>query len=163
MLKAEIEGRSYSPPPPSAVPPPQRGGGGGGAGSRSPASSGSRNPSAGKNLDDWGNWDGDKVRWSTRGAVITVDLFIVCNITYTSCIGMISDTGGIFIRLPHCMQGGGNDGGGGFTSKSEYTRAQYEASAASKETFFAMKQAVSGFKREDCVLQVFPCMNVYKY
>ena len=52
------------------------------------------------------------------------------------------------MRLSHCMQGGGNDGGGGFTSKSEYTRAQYEASAASKETFFAMKQAVSDLRGE---------------
>ena len=79
MLKAEIEGRSYSPPPPSAVPPPQRGGGGGGgAGSRSPASSGSRNPSAGKNLDDWGNWDGDKVRWGTWNGDKDFRLLIDC-------------------------------------------------------------------------------------
>ncbi len=77
MLKAELEGRPFTPPPPSSVPPPQRGGGGGGssigASSRSSpgnTTQGSRNASASKNLDEWGNWDEDKVRatgtWGTR-------------------------------------------------------------------------------------------------
>ena len=60
MLRAEVEGRSYSPPPPSAVPPPQRGGGVSARSSPASTAAGSRNPSAAKNLDDWGNWDGDK-------------------------------------------------------------------------------------------------------
>lgn len=60
MLRAECEGRPFSPPPPSAVPRFSSG-----PSSRaSPAGSGanSRNASQAKNLDDWGDWDNDKVR-----------------------------------------------------------------------------------------------------
>ena len=46
-------------------------------------------------------------------------------------------------RCPFAWQGSSSDVGGAFTAKSEYTRAQYEASAANKEDFFRRKQAVS--------------------
>ena len=72
MLKAEVEGRPFSPPPPSSVPPPQRGGGGGGGGGHrsSPGNtaSGSRNASN-KNLEEWGNWDGEKVSNRQSGTI----------------------------------------------------------------------------------------------
>jgi hypothetical protein len=71
MLRAEVEGRSYSPPPPSAVPPPQRGGGVSVRSSPASTAVGSRNPSAAKNLDDGGNWDGDQqVRDATDVPII---------------------------------------------------------------------------------------------
>ncbi len=62
MLKAEVEGRPYTPAPPSSIPAPLRGGGGS---SKSSPANGSRNGSS-KNLDEWGTWDGDKVRQAGR-------------------------------------------------------------------------------------------------
>ena len=46
----------------------------------------------------------------------------------------------MLVPLPH--QGAGGESRGGFTAKSEYTRAEYDASAAGKEDFFARMQAV---------------------
>mmetsp|Transcript_9445 Transcript_9445/g.28713 ORF Transcript_9445/g.28713 Transcript_9445/m.28713 type:complete len:480 (-) Transcript_9445:182-1621(-) len=58
MLRAEVEGRAFSPPPPSAVPPPVRGGGGAKAGV---GMGSSRNTSKAKAEDDWGeDWGDDK-------------------------------------------------------------------------------------------------------
>ncbi|GAX74151.1 hypothetical protein CEUSTIGMA_g1600.t1 [Chlamydomonas eustigma] len=100
MLRAEVEGRPFTPPPPSSVPPPQKSGiaSSGVSSKSSPAATraGSRTASAAKNLDEWGNWDGDNSQES--------------------------------------------NGSNGFNAKSEYTRAQYETSAANKESFFARKQ-----------------------
>lgn len=64
MLKADVDGRPYSPPPPSAVPPPSTTGASAGSNysARSSVTSSvanSRNAST-KNLDDWGDWDADK-------------------------------------------------------------------------------------------------------
>ena len=62
MLRADVEGRPFSPPPPSAVPPPMLGGGSGSnKSSHTNSAVNSRNASQAKNLDDWGDWDGDKV------------------------------------------------------------------------------------------------------
>mmetsp|Transcript_34948 Transcript_34948/g.77712 ORF Transcript_34948/g.77712 Transcript_34948/m.77712 type:complete len:472 (+) Transcript_34948:236-1651(+) len=55
MLKAEVEGRPYSPPPPSSVPPPST------ASRSGPASAvGSRTGSASKNMDEWEDWGDNK-------------------------------------------------------------------------------------------------------
>lgn len=101
MIRAEIEGRCYTPPPPSSVPPPSSG-----ALRSAPATmANSRNASASKGMDDWGDWgDSNNNSKNSNGAA------------------------------------GGN--GSKFSSGSEYTRAQLEASAAGKESYFARKMVV---------------------
>lgn len=61
MLRADCEGRAFSPPPPSAVPPPVTGGRGGSSKGASAMDSGtsSRTVSKSKGLDDWGDDWGD--------------------------------------------------------------------------------------------------------
>lgn len=61
MLRAEVEGRPYSPPPPSAVPPPSLGGPAGSGKSSMGNSAANSRSASNKNLDEWGDWD-DKVR-----------------------------------------------------------------------------------------------------
>ena len=54
-LRADVEGRSYTPPPPSAVPPTGVSRSGGSSANQSRAASA-------KNLDEWGDWGDSKVR-----------------------------------------------------------------------------------------------------
>lgn len=96
VIRAEVEGRSYTPPPPSQVPPPTSGGS---MRSAAPTMSTSRNASA-KNLDDWGDWGDNKPA----------------------------------------------SNGSKFSTGSEYTRSQLEASATGKESFFARKIAENATK-----------------
>ncbi|KAG2483137.1 hypothetical protein HYH03_017983 [Edaphochlamys debaryana] len=56
-LRAEVEGRSYTPPPPSEVPPPSSGGGAGAVGAARTHSSARASP-AKRGDDDWGDWGG---------------------------------------------------------------------------------------------------------